>query len=165
MISIPFNVHTQCLNRRRDYKAQPFLFPLSGVCKNTACFLRADCCGTLKCTAVNSSYRITSRPVKLCVALSRLVTILVGVPAASDKVCCLLPYLACTGNLCTTFDRPSELKITPMRTEPENVLSISSCWRHQRAKTYPAFSFSLSSPFSSSSLPLCPSSLTLFPSS
>ncbi len=36
----------------------------------------ADCCGTLKCTAVNSFYRITSRPVKLCVALSRLVTIL-----------------------------------------------------------------------------------------
>lgn len=35
---------------------------------------------------------------------------------------------------------PSELKITPMRTEPENVLSISSCWRHQRAKTCPALS-------------------------
>lgn len=34
----------------------------------------------------------------------------------------------------------SELKITPMCTEPENVLSISSCWRHQWAKTYPALS-------------------------
>ncbi len=60
---------------------------------------------------------------------------------------------------------PSELKITPMRTEPENVLSISSCWRHQRAKTYPAFSSFLSSPFlfSFSSLPFCRSSLTLSP--
>lgn len=99
-----------CLNRRRDYKAQPFLFPLSGVCKNTPCFLRADCCGSLKCAAVNGFYRITSRPVKLCVALSRLVTTLVGVPAATDKACCLFPYLARSGNLCTTFDRPFRAK-------------------------------------------------------
>lgn len=62
----------------RVYRAQPFLFPLSGVCENTPCFLRADCCGTLKRGVVNSSNRITSRPVGPCVAMSRLVTILVG---------------------------------------------------------------------------------------
>lgn len=91
-------------------KTQPFLFPLSGVCKNTPRFLGADCCGTLKWTVVNSFYRITSRPVKLCVALSRLVTILVWVPVASDEVCCLFPYLARSGNLCTTFDQPFRAK-------------------------------------------------------
>lgn len=32
------------------------------------------------------------------------------VPAASDKVCCLFPYLACSGNLCTPFDRPFRAK-------------------------------------------------------
>lgn len=34
---------------------------------------------------------------------------------------------------------PSELKITPICTQPENVLSISSCWRHQWAKRIPLF--------------------------
>lgn len=57
---------------------------------------------------------------------------------------------------------PSELKITPMRTEPENVLSISSCWRHQQAKAYPVFSFFFASPFLFSPS-FCPSSLTFFP--
>lgn len=58
---------------------------------------------------------------------------------------------------------PSELKITPMRTEPENVLSISSCWRHQRAKTHPAFFCLLS--LLALFYPPSRSSLALFPSS
>lgn len=111
MSSTSFIFHIRCLNRRRDYKSQPFLLPLSGVCENTPCFLGADCCGTLKCAAVNSFYRITSRPVKLCVALcTALVPVLVRVPAASDKVCCRFPHLACSGNLCTPFDQPSGAK-------------------------------------------------------
>lgn len=51
------------------------------------------------------------------------------------------PTLPALGIYVPRLIGPSELKITPMRTEPENVLSISSCWRHQPAKTYPAFSF------------------------
>lgn len=87
--SIPFGVCTSSLKKRGNYKAQPFLFPLSGVCKNTPCFLGADCRGALKRTVVNSFYRTTSCPDTLRVALSRLVTILLRVPAASDKVRCL----------------------------------------------------------------------------
>lgn len=63
----------------------------------------------LKAAAVNSLYRITSR--SLCVALSRLVTILVRVPGASDKNVLSFPFsLACSGNLCRTFDRPLRAK-------------------------------------------------------
>lgn len=125
--SIPFGISTSSLKKRGNYKAQPFLFPLSGVCKNTPCFLRADCCGTLKRTVVNSFYRITSCPVTLRVALSCLVTILLWVPAASDKVRCLSLTQRALGIYAPRFIGPSELKIASMCTAPENVLSISSC--------------------------------------
>jgi len=51
------------------------------------------------------------------------------------------PSLSALGIYVPRLISPSELKIPPMRTEAENVLSISSCWRHQRAKTFRAFSF------------------------
>lgn len=87
--------------------AQPFLLPLSGVCENTPCFLGADCCGTLKRAVVNSFYRITSRPVKLCVALSRPVTILVGVPAAKVIKCAVVSLtLPVLGIYVPPSDRP-----------------------------------------------------------
>lgn len=63
------------------------------------------------------------------------------------------PTLPALGIYVPRLIGPSELKITPMRTEPENVLSISSCWRHQPAKTYPAFSFFFPRPFHSPSPP------------
>lgn len=90
---------------------------------------------------VNSFYRITSCPVRHRVALSHSVTVLVGYLHVIK--CVVISFtLPVLGDSLPCLISTPQLKIAPMCTELENVLSISSCWRHHhRAKTYPAFSF------------------------